>query len=410
MRSLKLLSFFAFVLLLATGCDTQTSEPDIPAPRALTDAELAVLQADNVFGLRLFNALASAEHEENVFISPLSVSMALGMTLNGAAGTTQSEMRTVLAKEGLTKDEINTAYRDLSTLLTSMDNAVTMQLANSIWYREGFGVDDAFLETNKTYFNAEVSGLDFADPAAPSIINQWVDNHTNGRIQQIVERIPPEAVMYLINATYFKGTWTYQFNADATEDRPFYNEGGTGFSTVPTMNLSGTLPYYQTNLYGALDIPYGNGLFSMTLLLPHPDASLDDMLASFDEESWNALTTGLAEREADLFLPRFTLEYKKTLKETLIDLGMDDAFSAGIADFSGISTAQALFLSEVTHKTFLEVNEEGTEAAAVTSVEVGTTSIDPNAPVRFEVNRPFALALRERHTGAIMFIGRINQL
>ncbi len=405
-RALLLIAscFAAFAL---SACDAAEPEPAEP-PRALTAPEKALVEANHRFGLKLFRAVSAEEPQENVFLSPLSVSMALGMTLNGAEGATRAEMEAALELAGLSQKEINAAYQSLIGLLGGLDLSVQFSLANSIWYREGFAVEQAFIDTNKEFFDAEVAALDFSSAEAPARINAWVKEKTNGKIEKIVEPpIHPLTMMYLINAIYFKGDWQYQFDREKTEEAPFTLPDGSE-KAVPMMTLEEpTLAYYRDERVTAVDLPYGDSLYTMTILLPEGEAnSIEALAAGLDEARWSEITGGLHPQElAALEMPRFKLEYKKRLNDVLKAMGMNKAFDPDSSDFGGINPARKdLHISEVLHKTFVEVNEEGTEAAAVTSVSIGLTSVGP--PV-VRVDRPFVFAIRENHSGTILFIGQV---
>ena len=397
------------VLLLAgcslTGPD-ESIQPD--PPRALTAAEQQVVASDNQFGLKLFRTLSDEAAGENVFISPMSVSMALGMTLNGAAGETRAAMEQALEHAGLSEAEINESYRGLIDLLTTLDPEVTLAIANSIWHDQRFAVEPDFIDTNETYFDAQVEALDFADPSAVDPINNWVSDKTRGKIETILQQISPSEVMFLINALYFKGTWTYEFDEADTQDEAFTQHDGTP-TQVPMMHQETDLPYVQTERFQAVDLPYGDSLYSMTVLLPREGHTADELAADLDAQQWADWTSRFETRGIDLKLPRFQLEYKQKLNEALTALGMGVAFNCNQADFSGINPDEDLCISRVKHKTFLEVNEEGTEAAAVTAVGIETTSVGGGTP-RVHVNRPFVLAIRDRHSGTLLFIGKVNAL
>ena len=397
------------VLLLAgcslTGPD-ESIQPD--PPRALTAAEQQVVASDNQFGLKLFRTLSDEAAGENVFISPMSVSMALGMTLNGAADETRAAMEQALEHAGLSEAEINESYRGLIDLLTTLDPEVTLAIANSIWHDQRFGVEPDFIDTNETYFDAQVEALDFADPGAVDPINNWVRDKTRGKIETILQQISPSEVMFLVNALYFKGTWTYEFDEADTQDEAFTQHDGTP-TQVPMMHQETDLPYVQTERFQAVDLPYGDSLYSMTVLLPREGHTADELAADLDAQQWADWTSRFETRGIDLKLPRFQLEYEQKLNEALTALGMGVAFDCNQADFSGINPDQDLCISRVKHKTFLEVNEEGTEAAAVAAVGIETTSVGGGTP-RVHVNRPFVLAIRDRHSGTLLFIGKVNAL
>ncbi len=371
--------------------------------RELSDNEQKLVTASNVFGFDLMKEVVAQSDGGNVFISPLSISFALGMTYNGARGSTEEGMRLALAYGELTTEEINQGYRDLIDLLCNMDSRVTMEIANSIWILEGFEVLQAFIELNQTFFDALVQVLNFADPSAADTMNAWVAEKTNDKIDAIVQApIDPNTVMFLINAIYFKGTWTYQFDPEDTQPAPFTTP--TGEKTVQLMSLHGDLPCYETGAFKAANLPYGAGKFSMTVILPKPGMEVDAVVADLGTVNWASWLAGFTEQEAEVFLPRFELEYESSLNDVLAALGMDEAFS-GDADFTGINPEGGLFISEVKHKTYVKVNEEGTEAAAVTSVEVGRLSMPQVFTLR--VDRPFLFIIHDAHSKALLFMGKI---
>ncbi len=407
-RSIRIVVLLLFVSLI--GCDATEPESirETEPIRPLSQAESKIISSDNDFGLGLFNRLSESEPEKNVFISPLSVSMALGMTLNGAEGSTREQMMATLQKQGLSEEAINGSYRSIIDLFSNLDPKVNLNLANSIWYRNGFEVLPAFLEVNKSSFDAEVAALDFSHEGSKDVINDWVDEKTNGLIDKIIDHIAEDVVMYLINAIYFKGDWTYQFEEEKTVNAPFNNRNNSR-PDVPLMNLFGSVPYANTAEVSLIDLPYGDSLFSMTIILPHEDARLEEIAENLTTDSWDRWIASLEPTNLDVFLPRFKLEYEKKLKDVLAELGMSEAFEANAADFSRITPNQNLYLSNVVHKSFVEVNEKGTEAAAVTVVEVSVTSIGEE-PASFRVDRPFLFAIREQHSGAILFIGKVLNL
>jgi serine protease inhibitor len=410
MQKAKLGVLTLLVAALSVRCsDEIVGVQEITAlPRGLTAAEEGLIQSDNAFGLKLFREIDVQEDAgRNIFISPLSVAMALGMTYNGAAGETQAAMQETLELQGLSLDEVNQSYRSLIDLLRNLDPTVEFILANSIWYRDGFPVIQDFLDVNREYFDAEVTGLDFDSPSAAPTINAWVDEKTNGRITEIVDNpIDPMLVMFLINAIYFKGDWTYQFDQGLTSDAPFYLEGG-GQVQVPMMRTSGEIEigrYGDTELE-AIDLPYGGKAYSMTIVMPvDGGGTLGELVQSLNAARWAEIIAGLTTAETQVWMPKYTLEYELTLNAVLEALGMGIAFDEFNADFSKIYDGpENLFISRVKHKTFVDVNEEGTEAAAVTSVEVGVTGMPPTVMV----NRPFVFAIREKFSGTILFVGRI---
>jgi serine protease inhibitor len=302
---------FLFFTLFLTQCNKNASSPEQPRQmRELTSLEKQVVSADNSFGLKLFKRVNVGERGKNVFISPLSVSMALGMTLNGANGSTRDSMERVLELAGLSSDGINASYQSLIGLLTQLDPTVTFQIANSFWYRNTFAVEQPFVDVNRLYFNAEVNSLNFTDPAAASAINGWVVRATNGKINTIVDPpIPDDVMTYLINAVYFKGTWTYEFKKYDTHDEIFYLPGG-GQKVCRMMNQKGNHRISSLTNGATLDLPYGNAGFSMTIFLPDYGTDIESYVDNFDESTLVQSTSGLHETDIDIAVPKFKLEYK----------------------------------------------------------------------------------------------------
>jgi serine protease inhibitor len=405
MNNLKFVfTYLAFVFLACSDAGTMIQDQRVP-PRPLTSAEQSIVTADNSFGFKLFASVNKSEAGNSMFISPVSVSMALGMTLNGANGTTRAAMMQTLEFGGMSQADINASYKSLITLLAGLDPKVTVQIANSIWHRPELIVEQQFKDANRIHFNAEVNSLNFSDPNAPNIINAWVSRSTNGKIEKIVpSSIPSEIVMYLINAIYFNGAWTESFATSATMDDLFTRSNGSK-AACRMMYKKAKLDYSSAAGIQVVDLPYGNAGFSMTILLPAAGTNIDDFSNALTPQIWNSSISGLASREIELYLPKFKFEYDKTLNGMLKSMGMSVAFSTTDADFTNIDRRGQLYISEVKHKTYVQVDEEGTTAAAVTSVGIGATSIGQNTVMR--IDRPFVFVIRERHSGTILFIGKI---
>ncbi len=389
-----------------TQCSNGVNAPVRKPARELTADEAQLVTAGNAFGIELLKKIVAEEGDTNLFISPLSVSMALGMVYNGAAGGTEEAMRDVLEFGDLSNKQINESYRSLIDLLRGLDPTVAFGLANSIWYRLGWSFEEQFIDVSRTYFDAEVTGLDFSSPEAAPTINNWVNQKTEGRIEEIVDSpIDPELIMFLINAIYFKGAWTDPFDPDKTRDDVFTLPDGSK-SPCRMMAREDTFRYQATPQFQAVDLPYGNGDFRMVILLPDSGADVDGLVAMLSPEVWDGWIGGFSVTRIILQMPKFTMEYEKTLNDVLSALGMGVAFSQEEADFSRLySGPQRAYISKVKHKTFVQVDEEGTEAAAVTSVEIGATSVPPT----MRVDRPFLFAIRESHSGTILFVGKIVQ-
>ncbi|MFC1683294.1 serpin family protein [Candidatus Zixiibacteriota bacterium] len=404
------LKAFAFLILVAALClqctDKPTQSPSTSQPIDISEAEKALIESDNKFGLTLFRHINAAQGDSNIFISPLSISMALGMTLNGADGATREAMEQTLELSGLTREEINHSYRHLIDLLTQLDPKVQFDIANSIWYNLYLPEPEAtFLERCQQYFDALVTALDFSLPEAAPTINAWVEESTQGKIEEIVDDpIDPDICMFLINAIYFKGSWVYQFDESQTEDEPFYLLDGST-TTCQLMAQKAVHGHLLNENFSAVDLPYGDGSYSMTLFLPEQHRDPDDLIERMTPENVNAWLSQFASDSVDVFIPRFKLEYFRELKDDLTALGMGIAFDPNLANFRNMYSAMPVWISKVKHKTFVEVNEEGTEAAAVTSVEMEYSAI-PETPV-FRADRPFVFMIRENESGTILFIGKI---
>ena len=375
-----------------------------PKPITLTVEQQALVQANNQFAFTLFNNSGTQETKENLFISPFSVSMALSMTLNGAAGITKTGMENALGFEGKQTTLINDYNKFLSEQLQSIDKEVIFNIANSIWYRNSFTVIPLFITTNHDYYNAEVSSLDFNSPSAVSTINNWVSDKTNKAIPTIIDNISSDKVMYLINALYFKGSWKSKFDESKTSDQNF-NKEDLSVIKCKMMNQESTYRCFVRDTLSAIEMPYGQGNFVMTVLVPGTGKTTSGLIAAFNADNWKKWNDAMASNKVQVSLPRFKMSYENTLNDLLSAMGMADAFNPIVADFTGINTGPGLYISEVKHKTMIDVNEEGTTAAAVTSVGVSTTAIQ--IPLVININKPFVFVISEKTTGAILFTGRI---
>lgn len=365
--------------------------------------------ASNAFGFDLFQQLQRQAENQNVFFSPLSVSVALAMTYNGAAGETKNAMARALKLEGAGLDELNLASADLLNALKSADPKIELAIANSLWAREGVRFKEDFLARNRQFFGAEISALDFKNPQSVATINRWVSANTKGKIDKILDQIAQDQVLFLINAVYFKGLWQTKFDKALTQTRPFHLLGGRQKQT-PMMAQSGSYLYHRGDKFQAVSLPYGQGGVSLYLFLPDQKSSLDEFLKGFSHRKWEEWINSFNDTPGDLKLPRFKLDYESSLNNALKALGLGTAFSQSEADFSGMRAEWGLFLSEVKHKAVVEVNEEGTEAAAATSVGVGITSVEaPPQRFTFTADRPFLMAIRDSQTGAILFMGAVME-
>lgn len=408
-RALAVLSvLWPAIATVSCGQEVVGTQEITRLPRELSSAENDLIEADNAFGLKLFaQVLEGEEPRANVFVSPLSVAMALGMAYNGADSATRDAMQETLELQGLGLEEVNQSYRDLIDMLRGLDPNVEFSIGNSIWYDQRYTFQPDFLDVNREYFDAEVTGLDFTAPGAAPTINDWVSSVTKGRIEQIVTPpISPDLVMFLINAIYFKGDWTRPFDKERTRPAPFtLTDGRQKQVDMMFYPEPDSVFVYSDGSVTVLDLPYGGRAYSMTIALPAEGTAVGSVVASLTAEAWRQWTSGLRVERAIVSMPKFTLEYELELSDALKALGMGVAFDPSAADFTRIySGAERVYISRVKHKTFVDVNEEGTEAAAATSVEVGVTSLPP----MIAVDRPFLFAIREKFSGTILFLGVVE--
>ncbi len=418
MKRIALLSTLAALGLAGCGGsgDTTNNYPGRmnPTPDAVNRATKSlttgkaktVTQAANAFGFALFQELLKKEANKNLFISPTSISIALAMTYNGAEGETKTAMEKTLGLAGMTVREVNDANKDLRTLLAAPDKGVTLEIANSLWAKQGVEFKRQFMGTNEDFYGAKITALDFAKEEAPDAINVWVSEATREKIKTIVDKIPPEMVLYLVNAVYFKGAWEKPFDAKRTMPREFTLFDGKK-KEVPFLNQGGEYETFKTEKFEAVRLPYGTGKLGMFVLLPNAGVPVGDVAKLLNPKNWEGWLGKMKKLDGTVALPKFKADYSVALKDYLTAMGMADAFEPGKANFTGIAAEPPLYISSVGHKTFVEVNEEGTEAAAVTDVAVGATSapIQPKERLEFVANRPFLYAIVDKQTGTVLFLG-----
>lgn len=407
------------LVALTLGCAQLQAQPPIaPEPTPYNNSDSAsrlsqiptvdteLTQAQLDFGFALFGQLRQAAPDENVLVSPTSVALALAMAYNGAGGETQAAIADALNVQGLDIDQLNAGNQALTEYLTQLDPEVAIEIANSLWVNDNLPVRADYIERMQTTYAAEVAALDFGQPAAADRINAWVKEKTRDRIPSMVEDLPADQLLVLVNAVYFKGAWSEAFDPARTTDRPFTLASGETIQH-PLMAQQDDYLYAETDQFQAVSLPYGNGTLSFEVILPAPGTDLATLSAQLTPQTWESWMGQLRSRPGQLQLPKFQFEYEADLIPTLQALGMGIAFEDG-ADFSGLTELDA-FINQVRHKTFIEVNEEGTEAAASTAIGIMPTSIalPPNPPFEMVVDRPFLAAIRDRNTGTVLFLGAI---
>lgn len=405
---MKAASVFSVIIIISIMACKKTSDeiiPKDPVPINLNATQVELVEAGNAFAFDIFRkVLENADESENIIISPLSISYALSMTLNGADGATRDAMLDALRVEGITPEEINNSCKYISETLLSIDKRVLMTIANSVWTENNFSVKRSFIDILTNYFKADSKQFSIEDPAAPGKINTWIEDKTNGLIKEMVDQLSDNTVMLLINAIYFKGKWKMQFMEGNTVQRPFYRPDGSEV-TVPMMKQKEDFNVHSGNGFIIAEFPYGQGNFVMDIILPDNSSQLSGFIPSVTNESFSNWISMMRKTEVNLSMPRFKYGYKKQLKDILSDMGMGIAFTDA-ADFTNIAETPPLLINDVTHQAFIETNEEGTEAAAATIVEIGTTSVGPT-PVLFNADHSFIYIIREVTTNSIIFMGKV---
>ncbi|MFT3903814.1 MAG: serpin family protein [Niabella sp.] len=405
----------ALILLLFTHCSKDNSSGAGKDPKAQQKPiKISAPVANNItdFSFSFFRQLQKdPKVSGNVFASPLSLHIALGMLVNGATDETKAEIMDVLKAGNLTQDELNEAYKTLLAELPKADKKVNLGLANSVWYKNNFPVEKSYLTTMKDVFEAQITGLPFA-PGDEKIINQWASDKTNGKIKEVLKEISPDAIMFLLNALYFKGDWAMQFDKKYTVAKPFNLQDGTT-KNVQMMNQTAHLNYTGNSDFRLLELPYGNQQFVATLILPQEGKTIESVMDDLTGEKWQAAQKSLGDREVEVGLPKFSLEQKFELNDMLQALGMKRAFSPSDVELYGLynplGKGNKVFVSFVKQNTFLQVDEEGSEAAAVTTIGMELTSAGPgvDTKVRFICDRPFGLVIGEKTSNTILFMGKI---
>lgn len=399
-------SIITLPLIICASCEKQDSNVT-REPINLTTEQKQIVSSSNSFGLNIFkHVYSNAEEGKNIFVSPLSMSLALSMLYNGSATITKDELQQGLGYVGLTDEQVNISNRDLIKALINADPKVKMEIANSIWYRNTFQAKQSFLATNKDFLNAEVRSANF-DNATKNAINSWVSDATHDKITSIIDEIPNDAIMYLINAIYFKGIWKYTFDSKNNQMLDFTMLSGSK-KRCEFMVQESTFETLKNELFTAVNMPYGDGNFSMMVFVPNADKTNKDIIEALNQQNWATWNNSLKRVDKlKIYFPKFKFSYKNTLNDELYALGMKSMFTDD-ADLTGINETEDIYVSEVKHKTFVEVNEEGTEAAAVTSVEIKLTSAITE-PLEIKADRPFLFVIKEKQSNALLFMGVLNE-
>ena len=366
----------------------------------LTDEERQLVKSNNDFAIRLFR---QARDERSSIMSPLSITYALGMMNNGAAGQTQQEINDVLGFGETGADAINQFCRKMLTESGQLDKETRVDIANTIYVNNhwGYELKEPFIQKANEYYDAQPETRDFYDGITRDVINQWGSDHTEGMIKEILSKdgFNQDAVSYLLNALYFKGTWVTKFDPNNTKEESFNGGAIVPMMHIPCVMGGAEFDYTSNDLYQAIKLPYGNEAYLMTVILPQEDKTIEDVLDQMDGQNWQFHGRGTI---VDLKLPRFETEASIDLKPVMSALGMPTAFNPDFADFSDFCNVPT-YIGLMKQVAKINVNEEGTEAAAVTIIEC--TSGMPDI-ADFHATRPFIYIISERSTGIIFFIGQ----
>ncbi|MFA6402900.1 MAG: serpin family protein [Salinivirgaceae bacterium] len=402
---MKNVFFPLLVSFLIISCSTEEVNPkkEIPGDPVLKSA---IAEQNNTFAMDIFREIAlNEETGKNIFISPMSMYYALGMAGTGAANETRDEFFELLGWQNQSDSSVLQAMKSLYNDISPANNGITLEVANSLWQREGAAIKDSYKNLVAEYFDAQVSALDFADPASVDVINNWIEEKTHDRIQDMLDTISPDAIMYLINAIYFKADWKYKFDRDENQEMTFTKADNEPITTT-FMRQKGTFRFQKNEYCSAISLPYTDSNYCMIALLPNETIGIDGLIEQLTIENWKKWNNDLTYQEVELSLPKFKYVYgTKLINQELQSLGLLKAFNPDEADFSNITDDQ-IFISRVMHKAFIEVNETGSEAAAATIIEFEYTSIGEPEPV-FNANRPFIFAIYHQPSASVLFVGKV---
>lgn len=367
----------------------------------LSDAQRDIIENNNAFALNLFSQMKGFDSK---VVSPMSVSYLMGMLANGADGQTRQEIMKAIGCDKVSLRDLNEFYQMLITHANHFDKATTINIADYIALNCRYQLKDGFASTMQNYYKAGVESLDFSKASTLKRINRWCSDHTDGMIPKIIEQVDADAVSYIMNAIYFNGTWTDKFDTRQTKLENF--QGYTrDIKKTQMMHRNGKYQYMDNADFAAVNLPYGNGSYSMTVILPNRGKSIDDVMAGLDAKKVGELRRSMDECVVDLKLPRFTISQETSLNDIISKLGAPTMFTSG-ADFSNFASGN-LSISKMLQKAKIEVSEEGTKASAVTMAMVAMTALRPEPrKVEFHANRPFIYMITEHSTGAILFMGQ----
>lgn len=390
------------ILIVSCSKDDVIPKKELP-PFSSVIRGREVVKKNNEFAFNTLKKIEAENRQKNTFFSPVSLSLALAMTYNGAEGETKKAFENTLLYNGFNTSEINSVNKKLLEYLSDNSSGSQFKIANSIWMNRSYTIKQPFIDIVKNDYDAETSKLDFSNENSVNTINRWVSDKTKGKISKIINRTDANSIIYLINALYFKGVWKYKFEKGKTEKMRFINSTET--KNVDMMQLDENIPYYENETFSAIKLPYKNDKFSMTVLLPKNTKTVQNIYDNLTQETFTSWTTHFANQNVKVYLPKFKFSYEQELNNILKASGLEKAFSDN-ADFSSLTTADAQ-ITKVLQKTFVDVNEEGTEATATTVVGVGVASAALEKTV-FKADKPFVFIITDNSTNSICFTGKIN--
>ncbi|MBI9068770.1 MAG: serpin family protein [Salinivirgaceae bacterium] len=404
MKNIVILTLLALFILPACDKTSNNIKPEEEKPNPF---KAAIVEQNNNFSLEIFKEITGNEESNtNIFISPLSMYYALSMAATGSATETKQEFVNLLGWQDKTDEEVLSAIKELSQDLTPSNANVILKIANSLWQRQGAPIKQSYKDQTQEYFDAEVRELDFNSPEAVEVINSWIEVKTNDLIQDMLDQISPDAIMYLINAIYYKADWKYKFDEEDSFEGNFMNANNQEVNAT-FMTQKTNLDYLSNDLFTSVKLPYIDSNFYMTILLPKDNFSTNDILDQMNSSNWSQWQSEYQLNEVTVTLPRFKYEFGvRNINAELQAMGLVKAFSRTEADFSLISNEQ-IYISRVLHKAYIEVNEEGSEAAAATIIEIIYTSIGED--IIFNANKAFVFTICHKPTNSILFMGKLSE-
>lgn len=412
MKKVKIgIAFFLIGIIgISTGCSMSNSkitEKDfVIEAKALTEPANNISEANNKVAFKMLQETINNNENKNTIISPISMNTILSLTQNGAAGETKEEMKNALELGKEEDNTINESYKNIIANYNSLES-IELKMANSVWIQQGLQVEENFKDIGREKYEAKIQNVDFSKKSTLKTINRWIEEHTKGKIKKIVDSFDGTA-MALINSVYFKGKWAKQFKENMTSKRAFTNRDGK-VKNVDMMRETLFVEYSNGNTFESIRLPYEDENFGMYILLPNEESNIEEMMKEVNFNNWNKWTEKATEKDIEVQLPKFKIEFEQELNEMLQGFGMKKAFG-GDADFSNLSKEQDLFISLVKQKCYIDVSEGGTEAAAVTAVMLEKSAMKIEEVPQFIVDRPFVYAIADTNTGLILFMGTVNGL